>query len=131
MSNTTTEAEIRRLVGEGLNFVEIAKRLDVNVGSLRQAASILGIRSAYRLGGGLAVAREYLADIARGDTLTEIAARNGITYAAVHHRLKAAGLPTCTRAYLKATVAQSVEQPTCKERVAGSIPARGSIALIR
>lgn len=43
---------------------------------------------------------DYLAAIGRGESLDAIAARFGISRAAVHKALKSRGLPTCARHYL-------------------------------
>lgn len=105
--NTTTEAEIRKLVGEGLKFPAIAERLGVNLYALRQGASLLGIKSPTGTANPRA-SREYLASIARGETLHEIAARFGVTSQAVRAALKRNGLPTTANAYLKAVVVGSI-----------------------
>lgn len=48
---TTTEAELRELCAQGLNFPKIAERLNLNLNSVRIACSVLGIRSPDRRGG--------------------------------------------------------------------------------
>lgn len=125
---TTSEAEIRALVAEGLNFVKIAERLNVGIHALRTAASLLGIPAACK-----APQRAHLPGfvtrLCLGDTLDEIGVDSGLTRQAIHGALKRAGLPTCTRAALRqkhAPVAQLAEHPTCKEEATGSIPVGGS-----
>lgn len=131
--STTSEAEIRALVAEGLNFVQIAEKLNLNIIALRQVGCVLGITSAYRRD---AKRRHFDLDawvqrLERGASLQEIANDEGITREYVNQTLRKAGRPTCMRAAVKAkcaAVAQSAEHPTCKGQVGGSMPSGGSIS---
>ena len=133
---TTTEAEIRSLTEQGLTFVKIAEKLNLNVQSLRQAASLMGIKSG-RLHSETLPLAEWVDALANGSTLQEIADPRAISRQSVYTCLARRGLPTNCRAAVKfkalqaskqqAPVAQLVEQPLCMVQVAGSIPARGSI----
>lgn len=134
---TTTEAELRELCAEGLNFVQIAERLNLNARSLRNACSVLGIRSGdYRSGcQGIGNKRSmerlngWVARLERGDSLGDIARDEGCSRENVNAQLRRSGLPSSVRAAVKAkhaAVAQSVEQAPCSGLVAGSIPAGGA-----
>lgn len=50
MNRKTSEAEIRQLVSEGLNWTDAAKKLGVSVSMLRITACCLGIKSAVKKG---------------------------------------------------------------------------------
>ena len=125
--STTSEAEIRRLVAQGLKFTEIAAKLNVSLPNFRNACSVLGIKSPtaktrFDLDG-------WVSRLERGDSLREIADDCGITREYAHQILKNAGRPSCSRAAVKAkyaAVAQLAEQGTCSAQVAGSTPASGS-----
>lgn len=129
--STTSEAEIRACVAEGLNFVQIAEKLNVHLQTLRATACLLGIRSAH-----LSKPKcskfdldAWVLRLERGASLQDIANDEGITREYVNQTLRKAGRPTCSRAAVKAkyaTVAQLAEPPICKGNVAGSIPAGGS-----
>ncbi len=128
---TTTEAEIRALVDQGLTIVVVAQRLGVCLSLLRAAISVLGIKSKRAMRGDDPRLLAWVDRLAAGDSLQEIATEEGITRQYVHQLLRKHKLPTCTRAAVKAKhapVAQLVEQPPCMVPVAGSIPARGSIS---
>jgi hypothetical protein len=104
--NTTSEAAIRALFGKGIGFVDVAKQLGVSIHQLRAAASLLGIRARPETDHGAERKRKasiYLGGIARGETMEEIAAHFGVTRQTVCNTLKAEGLPTSARAYLKST----------------------------
>lgn len=134
---TTSEAEIRALCAEGMNFVQIAEHLNLNVQSLRNACSVLGIRSGdYRSGGpGIGQKRSmerllgWVDRLSHGDSIGDIARDEGCSRENVNAQLRRAGLPSSVRAAVKAkhaAVAQSVELPACIGPVAGSIPAGGT-----
>ncbi len=115
--STTSEAEIRALVADGLNFVQIAQKLNLNLPASRQVACVLGIASAHR-----ASSKRIRFDLdawvlrlERGASLQEIADDEGVTRQYVSQLLRSTGMPSCMRAALKAkyaTVAQSAEQGT-------------------
>ena len=99
---TTSEAELRALVAEGLNWVQIAERLNLEVSMLRATACTLGIKSSYGLRGREVLPRDaWIGKLAAGDTLEEIAAADGITRQNVHQHLHRRGLPTTCRAAVK------------------------------
>lgn len=137
--NTTSEAEIRALVDQGLSFVEIASRLGICLSQLRAGASLLGIRrkrvnGVGSVGVGNKWSRELLLDfverMTRGESLHVFAAEHGVSRQAVYIFLQRAGLPTSVIAAVRAkhaAIAQSAERPLCMGEVAGSIPAGGSI----
>lgn len=103
--NTTTEAELRELAAQGLTWIQIGQRLGICVHKLRMTASALGIRSGYynclpaidqsRLD-------DYVAKLRRGMTASEIAEGYGISKQAVAQELRKRGLPTTTRAAIRA-----------------------------
>ena len=100
--NTTTEAELRALVDEGLNWVQIAERLNLEVSMLRATACTLGIKSGYGLRGREIVPLDvWIGKLAAGGTLEEIAAAGGTTRQNVHQHLYRRGLPTTCRAAVK------------------------------
>ena len=100
--NTTTEAELRALVADGLNWVQIAERLNLEVSMLRATACTLGIKSSYGLRGrGPLPLDTWIDKLAAGDTLEEIAAADGITRQNVHQHLHRRSLPTTCRAAVK------------------------------
>ena len=108
---TTTEAEIRALTAQGLTFVQIAEKLNVHINSLRQAASLLGIRSGYGARGRETVPADVWIDrLAMGDTLDEIAASDDTTRQNVHQHLFRRGLPTTCRAAVKFKALQASKQ---------------------
>ena len=115
---TTSEAELRALCAEGLNFVQIAERLNLNIQTLRTTCSVLGIRSGdYRSGrnGSLKDLRSWVARLERGDSTADIARDEGCTRENVNATLRRHGLPSSIRTAVKAkhaAVAQSVEQAT-------------------
>lgn len=135
---TTSEAEIRSLVGQGLNFPEIAERLNVNVHMLRACCSLLGIRSAASRGCNRTMQDKqaaaerlhgWVGRLERGDSINDIARDEGCSRENVNAQLRRHGLPSSVRAAVKAkhaAVAQSVEQAPCSGLVAGSIPAGGT-----
>jgi DNA-binding CsgD family transcriptional regulator len=97
---TTTEAEIRALVDQGLTMAVIADRLKVSVHLLRNACSLLGIYSKSGIDRGKL--EGWAARIAAGATAAEIAAEVGCSRQHIYQTLSYAGLPTNTRAAIKA-----------------------------
>ena len=99
---TTSEAELRALVAEGLTFVQIAERLNLEVNMLRATACTLGIKSSYGLRSqGPLPLDTWIDKLAAGDTLEEIAASDGMTRQNVRQHLHRRGLPTTCRAAVK------------------------------
>ena len=132
-SSTTSEAELRALCAEGLNFVQIAERLNLNLQALRTTCCVLGIRSGDYRGGGhkysMDVLLGWVERLSRGDSIGDIARDEGCSRENVNALLRRSGLPSSIRAAVKAkhaAVAQSVEQAPCSGLVAGSIPAGGT-----
>lgn len=107
---TTSETEIRALVEEGLNFPRIAERLNVNLISLRNACSVLGIRSADRrgrAGAGCTVRspeelQAWVRRMEAGETPAQIAKAEGCTRNNISALLKKANLPTSVIAAVRA-----------------------------
>jgi hypothetical protein len=99
--NTTSEKELRRLVGEGLNFRQISDKLGISADMIRQCASVLGIRSQVRSRRASIDVDAALARIAQGMGLTGIAAETGVTRRGLHAALKRANYPTTPAEYLK------------------------------
>lgn len=109
--STTSEAEIRALVVEGLNFVQIAEKLNLNLTALRQVACVLGIKSAY---GHVHTSTRFdleawVRRIERGDSISEIASDEGITRQYVDCLLRRAGRPASLRAAVKARYATAAQ----------------------
>ncbi len=112
---TTSEAEIRALCAEGLNFRQIAERLNLNVQALYQACSVLGIRSPDPRG---CVGRErsmeqllgWVERLECGDNPADIARDEGCSRNNVQKLLRYAGLPTGVRAAVKAKHAGKPER---------------------
>lgn len=92
---TTSEAEIRALAAEGLNFVQMAERLNVPVIALRNCASLLGIKSGRGQENSMPL-QEWIDALADGKTLREIGAKHGLGVKpqAIHNNLARRGLPT-------------------------------------
>lgn len=132
---TTSEAEIRALAAEGMNFPQMAAKLNVPLGALRITASLLAIKSGRGQDASMPVHR-WVDELAAGATLDELgkAHGRGVTRQSIHNALKRRGLPTNMRAAVKfkaaqkesARVAQSAEHLTRNQLVAGSIPAPGT-----
>lgn len=91
----TSEAAIRREAAAGLNFPQIAEKLNVHLQSLRIAASLLGIRSGRGQETSMPV-HEWVQRIAAGETMRAIGASHGrgVGPNAIHGALKRRGLPT-------------------------------------
>lgn len=103
-AKTTTEAELRACVAQGMTWVDVANKTGITAGRIRTAASVLGIRSAqgttsFHIGEERAERMvEWVDRLAQGDTRQEIAAAEGISKQAVSFALRKAGLPTTCRA---------------------------------
>lgn len=110
---TTSEAEIRALVEQGLNFPRIAERLNVNLISLRNTCSVLGIRSADKRGRpdagrtvrSLEELQAWVRRLEAGETTSQIAKTEGCTRNNIGILLKKANLPTGVVAAVRAKVA--------------------------
>lgn len=98
----TSEAEIRALAAEGLTFPKMAERLNVPLGSLRIAASLLGIKSGRGQEFNMPALR-WVDELAAGATLDEIgkAHGRGVSRQAIYVALQRRGLPTNCRAAVK------------------------------
>lgn len=97
-TNFTTEAELRRLVGEGLSFQDISERTGIRVDYIRCAAMVLGIRSRKRAKRDSADLEGYVDSLKAGKTVQQIADECGEKRGTVYRRLERAGLPTSIRA---------------------------------
>ena len=106
---TTSEAEIRALAAEGLTFPKMAEKLNVPIGSLRIAASLLGIKSGRGSGEAALPLQQWVDRLAEGATLHEIAAGHsgGVTRQAIYVALHRRGLPTSCRLAVKFKAAQA------------------------
>ena len=104
---TISEAELRALTAAGKTFPEIAQAHNLSLSSLRQAASVLGIKSG-RPNNRTDSARvmEFVGLLERGLTLQEVADTVKISRQAVFQALASRGLPTSTRAALRAKFAE-------------------------
>ena len=134
---TTSEAAIRALAAEGLNFVQMAEKLNVPIGALRTTASVLGIKSGRGHGDTALPLQEWIDRLAAGDTLDELAKdHHGTSRQNIRSALARRGLPTSCRLAVKfkalqaqkesARVAQSAEHLTRNQLAAGSTPAPGT-----
>lgn len=103
---TTSEAEIRALCEQGLNFRQIAERLNVNHAGLLQTVCVLGIKSGLQKPGKHPVDR-WVDELAAGGTCKEIAEREGMKFITVHVTLKRRSLPTTCRAAVLFKAAQA------------------------
>ncbi len=102
---TTTEAEIRALVDQGLTIVVVAERLGVNINALRAALTVLGIKSKRAVRADDPRLIDWVDRLAVGDSLQEIATSEGVTRQYVNQLLRRHKLPSCTRAAVKARIA--------------------------
>lgn len=102
----TSEAEIRALCAQGLNFTQIAQRLSVSLSGLRMAANVLGIKSGDQRPGNHPVGR-WVDELEAGGDCKEIAERDGMKLITVYATLKRKGLPTTCRAAVLFKAAQA------------------------
>lgn len=134
--STTSEAELRSLTEQGLTFVQIAERLNLEISMLRATACTLGIKSGRGRDESLPL-QSWVDRLAAGETLQELAdSHNGCSRQAIYQALNRRGLPTNCRLAVKfkalqaqkntAQVAQLAEHLTRNQLVAGSIPALGT-----
>lgn len=108
---TTSEAEIRALAAEGLNFVQMAEKLNVPIGALRTTASVLGIKSGRSHGDTALPLQEWIDRLAAGDTLDELAKdHHGTSRQNIHSALARRGLPTSCRLAVKFKALQASKQ---------------------
>ena len=108
-----SEAQLREFASQGKNWVQVANETGANIQMIRQAASLLGIKSTYVCGSRknsspemLAAARSIVERLADGATLEEIATSEGITRQAIYLRLKRRAMPTTCRAAVRWLKAQ-------------------------
>ena len=107
----TSEAEIRALAAEGLNFVQMAEKLNVPVGALRITASMLGIKSGRGHGDAALPLQEWIDQLAAGATLDEIGkAHHGTSRQNIYSALERRGLPTSCRLAVKFKALQASKQ---------------------
>lgn len=99
-----SEAQIRTLVSEGHTAVKIAEMLGVNLGMLRGAMSLLGIKSQRHIH---CRAKESLELLLTGLTLQEIGDLRGISKQLIYIELRRAKLPTTIRKAIRAQLAAS------------------------
>ena len=108
---TTSEAEIRALTAEGLNFVQIAERLNLHVTALRVTASVLGIKSGRGHGDSALPLQQWIDRLAAGATLDELAKdHHGTSRQNVYGALARRGLPTSCRLAVKFKALQASKQ---------------------
>lgn len=114
---TTSEAEIRALAAEGLNFVQMAERLNVSVLALRNCASVLGIKSGRGQAASLPL-QEWIDALADGKKLSAIGATHGrgVKAQAIHNALSRRGLPTnkCAARIFKELQAHKARQASAQ-----------------
>lgn len=101
-TRTTSEAEIRALVAEGLNWPQCAERLGVNVSLLRNAASFLGIEGAGKRGSTSGLddneRSKAVAMLGSGLTMEEAAKTLNVRCGTLRASLERHKLPTTCRA---------------------------------
>lgn len=97
-TNFTTEAELRRLVDEGLSFLDIGERIGIRADYLRTTAMVLGIRNPKRAKCGDVDLHCRVDSLKAGKTVQEVADERGIKRSTLYGRLERAGLPTSFRA---------------------------------
>ena len=104
--NRTSEAELRALAAEGLNWGQVSERLGIQIHKIKIAAQVLGINS----GRGyhrLAIEHDQVrARLERGESLKGIAESEGICRSTLQIALKKAGFPTTVAAAIKAKLAR-------------------------
>lgn len=120
---TTTLPEIMALVAQGLNWLEIAARLNVRPDGLRALASVLGIQGAKNAEVATYPVREWVKRLARGDTAQDIALSHGIPCKRVYGVLRNRGLPTTCRSAIKARGTVSARRSVATKSAADRAPA--------
>lgn len=120
---TTTLPQILALRDQGLNWLEVADRLNVRPDALRALASVLGIKGAMTAAVASYPVKQWVQRLARGDTAQDIAQSHGIPRRRVYSVLRARGLPTTCREAIKARHAPLL--PAAK--TAGATPERRSV----
>ena len=101
--NTTTEAQLREWVAQGMKQIEIAALVGVPQNMVSATMRVLGITPAYPKSGKRYVhdTQKYLELLSQGMTLKEVSAATGTPFEAISKNLAQNGLPTTARAYLK------------------------------
>lgn len=89
---TTTEAQIRALVEQGLTNDQIAKKLNVSPNALSTVRGMLGIL-AVKKREAFGVKPWWVPALAAGATVDTICKAEGVSYPTVYGALKRAGLP--------------------------------------
>lgn len=97
---TTTEAQLREWVAQGLTQWEIALMLGTHQPTVSAALRMLGIKSKNRCYKEHEV-EKYLDGLSKGRTITEICTEVGINPNTAMKYLKSKGLPTSSISYLK------------------------------
>jgi len=97
---TTTEAQLREWVAQGLTQREIGLMLDTHQPTVSTALRVLGIKSINGLYKGHDV-EKYLDGLSKGRTLTEICKTANVKRSTVVKFLERRDLPTSSRAYIK------------------------------
>ncbi len=97
---TTTEAQLREWVAQGLTQREIGLLLGTHQPTVSTALRVLGIKSTSHLYKEHDV-EKYLEGLSKGMTLTEICKEAGINKDTACKYLKSKGLPTSSISYLK------------------------------
>jgi len=105
--NRTSEAELRELTSQGLNWVQISEKLGIPAHRLRMVGSCLGISTgrAFNRTPGLDFA-ELVSLLEAGETFTKVAAKCGVERSCLRAAFKRKGLPTTCRAAIRAKSAQ-------------------------
>jgi len=97
---TTTEAQLREWVAQGLTQREIGLMLGTHQPTVSAALRVLGIKSTSHLYKEHDV-EKYLDGLSKGRTLTEICKEVGISTNTAIKYLRSKGLPTSSISYLK------------------------------
>lgn len=97
---TTTEAQLREWVAQGLTQWEIALMVGTNQPTVSAALRMLGIKSKNRCYKEHDV-EKYLDGLSKGRTLAEICKEVGISTNTAIKYLRSKGLPTSSISYLK------------------------------
>ena len=123
---TLTESQLRDYAAAGLSWFDVSKLTGINDQYLMCAARVLGIQSGYRNRKSRFDLAAIVKRLAAGERLAAIARELDVRGNTLYVALLRAGLPTTPgQAIEQARVAQSAEQLTRNEPVAGSIPAPG------